>query len=134
MTELRNRGVCDVLIVCCDGLSGLPEAIAAIWPQAAIQTCAVHLICNCMRYASGKDHKIIGAAIRPIYTAATVEAAELALDEFANSELGRRSPAAVAAWRRAWEGSCHSWTIHPRSAGWSTAPTRSSRSTTSCGR
>jgi putative transposase len=103
MTELRNRGVRDALIVCCDGLSGLPEAIAAIWPQAVIQTCVVHLIRNCMRYASWKDRKIIGAAIRPIYTAATVEAAELALDEFANSELGRRSPAAVAAWRRAWE-------------------------------
>ena len=103
MTELRNRGVRDVLIVCCDGLTGLPEAIAGVWPKAVIQTCVVHLIRNCMRYASWKDRKVIGAALRPIYTAATVEAAELALEEFAASEIGRRCPAAVAAWRRAWD-------------------------------
>lgn len=102
MTELRNRGVKDVLIVCCDGLPGLPEAIASVWPQAIVQTCVVHLIRNSMRYASWKDRKAIAACLKPIYTAATVEAAEIALDAFADSDVGRRSPAAVDAWRRAW--------------------------------
>lgn len=102
LTELRNRGVRDVLIVCCDGLPGLPEAIGSIWPKALVQTCVVHLIRNSMRYASWKDRKAIAGALRPIYTAPTVEAAELALEEFADSDLGRRCPAAVDVWRRAW--------------------------------
>ena len=102
LTELRNRGVRDVLIVCCDGLTGLPEAIGQVWPAAIVQTCVIHLIRNSMRYASWKDRKAIAAALRPIYTAATVEAAEQALDDFAGSELGRRCPAVVDAWRRAW--------------------------------
>lgn len=103
MTELRNRGVRDVLIVCCDGLKGLPEAIAAAWPQAIVQTCVVHLIRNSMRYASWKDRKAIAAGLRPVYTAATEEAAAAALETFAESEVGRRSPAVVDAWRRAWQ-------------------------------
>lgn len=103
MTELRNRGVRDVLIVCCDGLKGLPEAIVAVWPKAIVQTCVVHLIRNSMRYASWKDRKAIAAYLRPIYTAPTAEAAEQALEVFAASEVGRRSPAVVDAWRRAWQ-------------------------------
>lgn len=102
LTELRNRGIRDALIVCCDGLSGLPEAIGSVWPQAIVQTCVVHLIRNSMRYASWKGRKAIAAALRPVYTAATVEAAEQALQDFADSELGRRCPAVVDVWRRAW--------------------------------
>jgi putative transposase len=102
LTELRNRGVRDVLIACCDGLPGLAEAIAAAWPKALVQTCVVHLLRNSMRYASWKDRKAIAAGLRPIYTAASVEAAEHALDSFADGELGRRHPAVVDAWRRAW--------------------------------
>jgi len=102
MTELRNRGVKDVLIVCCDGLPGLPEAIGSVWPKAIVQTCVVHLIRNSMRYASWKDRKAIAAGLRPIYTAATVESAEIALETFADSDVGKRSPAVVDAWRRAW--------------------------------
>ena len=102
MTELRNRGVKDVLIVCCDGLPGLPEAIGSVWPKAIVQTCVVHLIRNSMRYASWKDRKAIAAGLRPIYTASTVEAAEIALEAFADSDVGKRSPAVVDAWRRAW--------------------------------
>ena len=102
LTELRNRGVRDVLIVCCDGLTGLPEVIGQIWPQAIVQTCVVHLIRNCMRYGSWKDRKAIAAALRPIYTAPTVTAAEQALEEFAGSPLGQRCPAAIDVWRRAW--------------------------------
>ena len=92
----------DVLIVACDGLPGLPEAIASVWPQAVVQTCVVHLIRNSMRYASWKDRKTIAAGLKPIYTAATVEAAEQALEAFAASEAGKTSPAVVDAWRRAW--------------------------------
>ena len=102
LTELRNRGIRDVLIVCCDGLTGLPEVIGQIWPQAVVQTCVVHLIRNSMRYASWQDRKAIAAALRPIYTAATVEAAEQALADFAGSSIGRRCPAVVDVWRRAW--------------------------------
>jgi putative transposase len=102
LTELRNRGVRDVLIVCCDGLTGLPDAIAAVWPKAIVQTCVVHLIRNSLRYASWKDRKAIATELRPIYTAPTVEAAEQALEAFAASEVGARSPAVVDAWRRAW--------------------------------
>ena len=80
LTELRNRGVRDVLIVCCDGLTGLPDAIAMAWPKAIVQTCVVHLIRNSMRYASWKDRKAIAAGLRPIYIAATVRDAEQALE------------------------------------------------------
>lgn len=102
LTELRNRGVRDALIVCCDGLSGLPEAIGASWPHAIVQTCVVHLIRNSMRYTSWKDRKAIAAALRPIYTAPTAEAAEQALDAFAGTDVGRRHPAVIEIWRRAW--------------------------------
>ena len=101
--ELANRGVRDVLIVCCDGLTGFPEAIEATWPQTTVQTCVVHLIRAAMRFVSYKDRKAIAKALRPIYTAPTVEAAETALLELSESELGRQYPAAVATWENAWE-------------------------------
>jgi putative transposase len=101
--ELRNRGVRDVLIVCCDGLTGFPEAIEATWPQATVQTCTVHLIRAAMRFVSYQDRKKVAAALRPIYTAPTVEAAETELLAFAESDLGRRYPAAVVTWENAWE-------------------------------
>jgi putative transposase len=101
--ELRNRGIRDVLIVCCDGLTGFPEAIEATWPQATVQTCTVHLIRAAMRFVSYTDRKKVAAALRPIYTAPTVEAAETELLAFAESELGRKYPATVATWENAWE-------------------------------
>jgi putative transposase len=101
--ELRNRGVRDVLIVCCDGLKGFPEAVEATWPQTTVQTCTVHLIRAAMRFVSYNDRKKVAAALRPIYTAPTVEAAETELASFADSEIGRRYPAAVATWQAAWE-------------------------------
>ena len=101
--ELRNRGVRDVLIVCCDGLTGFPEAIEATWPQATVQTCVVHLIRAAMRFISYQDRKKVAAALRPIYTAPTVEAAATELDTFADSVWGKKYPATVAAWRHAWE-------------------------------
>jgi putative transposase len=101
--ELANRGVRDVLIVCCDGLTGFPEAIEATWPQATVQTCVVHLIRAAMRYVSYNDRKKVAAALRPVYTAPTVEAAESELLAFADSELGGKYRAAVAVWENAWE-------------------------------
>jgi putative transposase len=101
--ELANRGVRDVLIVCCDGLSGFPEAIEATWPQATVQTCVVHLIRASMRFVSYNDRKRVAAALKGVYTAPTVEAAEAALFEFEASELGRRYPATVSTWTAAWE-------------------------------
>jgi putative transposase len=101
--ELRNRGVRDVLIVCCDGLTGFPEAVEATWPQTTVQTCTVHLIRAAMRFVSHADRTRVAAALRPIYTAPTVEAAETELLAFAESDLGRKYPAAVATWENAWE-------------------------------
>jgi putative transposase len=102
-TELRNRGVRDVLIACCDGLTGLPEAIEAVWPHTTVQTCTVHLIRAAMKFVSYTDRKAMVAALKEIYTAPTVEAAETALLGFADSPMGRRYPAAVAVWERAWD-------------------------------
>jgi len=101
--ELRNRGIRDVLIVCCDGLTGFPEAVEATWPDAMVQTCTVHLIRSSMRFVSYADRKKVAAALKPVYTAPTVEAAETELAAFAGSPLGRRYPATVHAWERAWD-------------------------------
>jgi putative transposase len=101
--QLANRGVRDVLIACCDGLPGLPEAIEDTWPHTVVQTCVVHLIRAANRYVSYEDRKPLSAALRRIYTAADADAAETALLELADSPLGRKYPAAVAVWHRAWE-------------------------------
>ena len=87
----------------CDGLTGFPEAIEATWPRAIVQTCTVHLIRASMRFVSYTDRKKVAAALRPVYTAPTVEAAETALLEFAGSDLGKKYPATVATWENAWE-------------------------------
>jgi putative transposase len=101
--ELRNRGIRDVLIVCCDGLTGFSDAVEATWPQATVQTCTVHLIRAAMRFVSYQDRKKVAAALKPIYTAPTVDAAEAELLAFAESDLGRRYPAAVSTWTSAWD-------------------------------
>jgi len=102
-TELRNRGVRDVLIACCDGLTGLPEAIEAVWPHTTVQTCVVHLIRAAMKFVSYTDRRAMIAALKEVYTAPSVEAAETALLAFADSPMGKRYPAAVAVWERAWD-------------------------------
>ncbi|WP_156528055.1 IS256 family transposase, partial [Gordonia sp. 852002-50395_SCH5434458] len=86
--NLANRGVKDVLVVCCDGLTGFPEAIEATWPLATVQTCVVHLIRNAMRFVNYKDRKEVARAIKPIYTAPDVEVARLEWEAFRDSELG----------------------------------------------
>jgi putative transposase len=100
--DLKTRGVNDILIAVTDGLSGMPAALEAVFPRTTLQTCVVHLIRNSLDYASWKDRKPLAAALRPIYAAASAEAAEAALDAFAAGEWGRKFPTVVAAWRRAW--------------------------------
>jgi putative transposase len=102
LTEIRHRGVEDVLLVCCDGLKGLPDAIEATWPNALVQTCVIHLIRASLRFASWKDRKAITAALRPIYTAINEAAAAEAMDAF-ELEWGDRYPGIVKVWRAAWE-------------------------------
>ena len=101
--DLANRGIRDVLIVCCDGLTGLPEAIEATWTQATVQTCVVHLIRAAMRFVGYGDRKAVAAALKPLYTAANAEAARIELDAFADSVWGKKYPHAVATWTNAWE-------------------------------
>jgi len=101
--DLRTRGVLDILIAVTDGLSGMPVALEAVFPRTTLQTCIVHLIRNSLDYASWKDRKKLAAALRPIYGAASAEAALAALDVFADGEWGRKFPTVVAAWRRAWD-------------------------------
>lgn len=100
--DLKTRGVGDILIGVADGLKGFPEALEAVFPATTLQTCIVHLIRNSLDYASWKDRKALAAAIKPLYTAPTAEAAEAALDAFEAGDWGQRFPTVVAAWRRAW--------------------------------
>ncbi|MFV1963311.1 MAG: IS256 family transposase [Acidimicrobiia bacterium] len=102
LSELKNRGVSDVLIVCCDGLKGLPNAIEAVWPQAVIQTCVVHLLRASFRYAAWDTRSKIAAGLRPIYTAVSADAALDALDTF-EDDWGTKYPAIVRLWRDSWE-------------------------------
>jgi putative transposase len=101
LSELKSRGVTDVCIVCCDGLTGLPDAISVTWPAAVVQTCVVHLIRASLRYASRKDWTGLTQSLRPIYTAVDETAAATALDAFAE-RWDRRYPAIVRLWRAHW--------------------------------
>lgn len=101
LTELRNRGIADALVVCCDGLKGLPDAIRVTWPEATVQTCVVHLVRNGLRYASRKYWSKIAGEMRDIYTAPTVEAAEARFGEFAENWRGLY-PAMIQSWENAW--------------------------------
>ena len=100
--DLANRGIRDVLVVCCDGLTGLPEAIEATWAAATVQTCVVHLIRASMRFVGYGDRKAVAAALKPIYTATDADAATEALGAF-ETAWGGKYPHAVNTWRAAWE-------------------------------
>jgi transposase-like protein len=102
LTELKNRGVADVLIACCDGLKGLPEAIGEVWPLATVQGCVVHLVRSSLRYASRAHWSAITKALRTVYTAPTAEDAEARFDEF-EQDWGAKYPAIIRLWRSAWE-------------------------------
>jgi putative transposase len=101
--ELKNRGLHDVLIAVVDGLRGFPEAIEAVYPQAQIQTCIVHLIRNSTTLASWKDRKELAAALKPIYHAANADTAAASLDEFEAGPWGAKFPTVAAMWRRQWQ-------------------------------
>jgi putative transposase len=101
LSEILNRGTADVCIVCCDGLKGLPDAIADVWPQAIVQTCVLHLIRNSFRYASKADWAELARDLRPVYSAPTEAAAAAALDEL-NVKWGERYPAIIRLWQNAW--------------------------------
>lgn len=102
LTELRNRGVTDALIVCCDGLKGLPESIRGTWPEATVQTCVVHMVRNSLRYASKKHWAQITRQMRAVYEAPTLEAAQANFDEFAE-QWRSVYPAMISAWENAWD-------------------------------
>lgn len=101
LTELKNRGVDDACMVVCDGLKGLPDAIAATWPLAVVQTCVIHLLRASFRYAGRQHWDAIAKALRPVYTAPTEAAAQARFDEFAEA-WGGRYPAIVRLWTNAW--------------------------------
>ncbi len=100
--DLKTRGVADILIAVTDGLKGMSEALAVVYPATTLQTCIVHLIRNSLDYASWKERKALAAAIKPVYTAASAEAAQAELDAFESGPWGQKFPTVVASWRRAW--------------------------------
>ena len=102
MTELKNRGVNDILIAVVDGLKGFPDAINAVFPQTQIQTCIVHLLRNSMEYAGWKDRKPVATGLKNVYRAPDAHAAAVALTEFEEGPWGRKYPAIAASWRRNW--------------------------------
>jgi putative transposase len=102
MNELKNRGVEDVLIAVVDGLKGFPEAIAAVFPEATVQTCIVHLLRQSLAFVAYKDRKAVAAALRDIYRAVDATAGEAALTAFEEGPWGRKYPAIGQSWRRAW--------------------------------
>ena len=100
--ELRNRGLADALIVCCDGLKGLPDSIRATWPDATVQTCVVHMVRNSLRYASKTHWGPITKSMRAIYTAPTTQAAETLFEAFAE-DWEHTCTAMIRSWRNSWE-------------------------------
>jgi putative transposase len=101
-TDLKTRGRQDILIAVTDGLKGMEEALAAVFPHATLQTCIVHLLRNSFDFANWKQPKPLAAALRAIYTAPSADLAADALDVFERGEWGQRFPTVVAAWRQVW--------------------------------
>ena len=102
MTELKNRGVQDILIAVVDGLKGFPDAITTAFPQAMVQTCIVHLVRHSLNFCAWKDRKVVATDLRRIYAAATADQAAAALDSFEEKWAGKYASIAPA-WRRAWQ-------------------------------
>lgn len=101
LTEIRNRGVRDVLMLVCDGLTALPEAVNAIWPQTVVQTCIVHLIRNSLRYTSRRHWAEVARDLKPVYTAVNEAQARQRLTEF-GEKWNARYPSITGIWERAW--------------------------------
>ena len=102
LTELRNRGVHDILIACVDGLTGFPEAIASEFPKTQVQLCIVHMVRNSLRYVSWKERKIVARDLRTIYTSSSAESAQAALDAFAE-KWDDRFPSISRSWQDRWQ-------------------------------
>jgi putative transposase len=103
MNDLRNRGVRDILIACCDGLAGFEDAITAAFPATVVQRCVVHLVRNALRPVARRDAAAVAAGLRTIYTAPTAEAAFDALAAFAASPWGTKYPQAARVFEAAWD-------------------------------
>jgi putative transposase len=101
-SDLKSRGCQDILIAVTDGLKGMSEALAAVYPATTLQTCIVHLLRHSLEFANWKQRKPLATALREIYTAPGADAAMTALDEFERGPWGTRFPTVVASWRRAW--------------------------------
>ncbi|MGP9417351.1 IS256 family transposase, partial [Halomonas sp. AOP7-E1-9] len=101
LTDLYNRGVQDILIACVDGLKGFPEAIESLYPNTEIQHCIIHQIRNSLKYVASKNQKAFMADLKAVYKAATLNAAELALDEL-EAKWGDKYPLVIASWRNKW--------------------------------
>ena len=101
--DLKTRGVNDILIAVTDGLKGMPEALGAVFPTTTLQTCIVHLIRNSLDFVNYKNRRAVIAAIKPIYTAPSAEAAQAELDAFEVGDWGKLYPNIVTTWRRAWD-------------------------------
>jgi putative transposase len=100
--DLKARGCQDILIAVTDGLKGMSDALAAVFPATTLQTCIVHLLRHSLDFGNWKERKSLATALRPIYTAPSAEAAAAALDAFERSPWGVKFPTVVASWRRAW--------------------------------
>ena len=101
LTELKNRGVQDILIACVDGLTGFPEAINTVFPQMQVQLCIVHMVRNSLKYVAWKDYKAVTTDLRAVYQAPTEEAALQALDNFAK-KWDEKYPQISKSWRAHW--------------------------------
>jgi putative transposase len=129
MNELKARGVSDVLIAVVDGLKGFPETITSAFPDRVVQTRIVHLLRYSMQFASWKERKALAQALRPIYVAASAEAAAAELDAFEAGPWGEKYPAVTASWWRRWAEVVPFFAFSRRSGRSSTRPMRSCRCT-----
>ncbi|AUX72142.1 IS256 family transposase [Erwinia pyrifoliae] len=102
LTELKNRGLQDILIACVDGLKGFPDAINSVYPQTHIQLCIIHMVRNSLKYVSWKDYKAVTGGLKKVYQAPTEEAALMALDKFAGI-WDEKYPQISKSWRAHWE-------------------------------
>ena len=102
LTDLKQRGVRDILICCVDGLKGFPDAIEAVFPETWVQTCIVHLIRHSLRYVPRREREQVARDLRPIYTAIDADAAHHALEQF-DQRWGKRFPPITKSWTDAWE-------------------------------
>lgn len=121
MTELKNRGIEDILIAVVDGLKGFPDAITAVFAETQVQTCIVHLIRNSLDFVSYKDRRAVAAALKAVYKATDADAGAAAVEVFAESDWGQKYPAIAMSWRPSYR----SLRCRSMSAGSSTRRTRS---------